>query len=394
MINPPDLIFARLERRGRIEEEEEEKNMTSSLSAHITSLCAQYEFLLLLFPPISDVDCPENSPPNKFARPRSIEGKWRSVTINLDAFVRTRRSNAREKWIFISSFSRRSRVRVRETARAGRRRKAQKWGTIGSHRLRLWLNFLPLLIFWVITPGSLVGSGVRDGACLGLRRLGEGRKEEGRRERERRGPLDLRMRFPRSGEGGGGGWHIKQKREEEDEKNEQIFFVCRISYIRESGRESNRSKGYVFFFLPPIRQKQLIPKASSPFIYSKKGFSFSSSSSITTAAAYSSLPPTQPTLQHPPKGRRRQCHHHLLLLFLPAAKPAGHRTESVVLLVVVVVGVSLSPARYLTEVHSKKTVLETETELPDIYFFYIMATLFTFSNTVFFSVLGSTKAPP
>ena len=35
--------------------------------------------------------------------------------------------------------------------------------------------------------------------------------------------------------------------------------------------------------------------------------------------------------------------------FLPAAKPAGHRTESVVLLVVVlVVGVSLSPARYLT----------------------------------------------
>ena len=52
--------------------------------------------------------------------------------------------------------------------------------------------------------------------------------------------------------------------------------------------------------------------------------------------------------------------------FLPAAKPAGHRTESVVLLVVVVVGVSLSPAGYLTEVHSKKTVLETETELPDI----------------------------
>ena len=71
-----------------------------------------------------------------------------------------------------------------------------------------------------------------------------------------------------------------------------------------------------------------------------------------------------------PFSGRPHAHKFPISLFLPAAKPAGHRTESVVLLVVVlvvlVVGVSLSPARFLTEVHSKKTVLETETELPDI----------------------------
>ena len=105
-------------------------------------------------------------------------------------------------------------------------------------------------------------------------------------------------------------------------------------------------------------------------------------------------PPLHPSFPFPEQnGDLTKGHnaHNKKNLFLPAAKLAGHRTESVVLLVVVlvvlVVGVSLSLARISYPSTLKKDCVGKETKLPDIllsisfFFFYIMATLFTFFPT-------------